>query len=157
MKDLGGMELYVVIRQLEQDVRAFWRYVEEAARTLRGTGHGVAEAMVGRTLADGVTPGRPRANPPKIEGVAKRKQGERDNESGINQPLSPPIRMAWVTKEERKRASKVWIYHYYRTRETDGHRVENTVVLGARPLSPKRRTPGRKWSIVALTATNNWA
>jgi hypothetical protein len=37
----------------------------------------------------------------------------------------------WLTKEERKRAGKVWIYHYYRTRDTDGHRVENTVVVGA--------------------------
>ena len=34
----------------------------------------------------------------------------------------------WLTKEERKKAGKVWIYHYYKTRETDGHRVENTVV-----------------------------
>jgi hypothetical protein len=34
----------------------------------------------------------------------------------------------WLTKEERRRAGKVWVYHYYRTRETDGHRVENTVV-----------------------------
>jgi integrase len=37
----------------------------------------------------------------------------------------------WLTKEERKKAGKVWIYHYYRTRQTDGHRVENTVVVGA--------------------------
>src|ERR1039458_1774970 len=37
----------------------------------------------------------------------------------------------WLTKEERKRAGKVWVYHYYRTRDTDGHRVENTVVVGA--------------------------
>ena len=63
----------------------------------------------------------------------------------------------WLTKEERKRAGKVWVYHYYRTRETDGHRVENTVVLGRCPLSQERKTPGWKWSIVALTATNNWA
>jgi hypothetical protein len=37
----------------------------------------------------------------------------------------------WLTKEARKRAGKVWVYHYYRTRDTDGHRVENTVVVGA--------------------------
>ena len=39
----------------------------------------------------------------------------------------------WLTKEDRKKNGKVWVYHYYRTRETDGHRVENTVVVG--PLS----------------------
>jgi integrase len=43
----------------------------------------------------------------------------------------------WLTKEDRKKAGKVWIYHYYKTRETDGHRVENTVVVGA--LSSLRR------------------
>ena len=43
----------------------------------------------------------------------------------------------WLTKEDRKKAGKVWIYHYYKTRETDGHRVENTVVVGS--LSSLRR------------------
>jgi integrase len=42
----------------------------------------------------------------------------------------------WLTKEERKKG-KVWVYHYYRTRDTDGHRVENTVVVG--PLSSLAR------------------
>lgn len=43
----------------------------------------------------------------------------------------------WLTKEDRKKKGKVWIYHYYRTRETDGRRVENTVVVG--PLSSLAR------------------
>jgi hypothetical protein len=64
----------------------------------------------------------------------------------------------WLTKEARKRAGKVWVYHYYyyRTRETDGHRVENTVAVGALS-SLLRKTYGQKWSIVALTATTTWA
>jgi integrase len=45
----------------------------------------------------------------------------------------------WLTKEERKRAGKVWVYHYYRTRETDGHRVENTVVVGALSSLPREK------------------
>jgi len=43
----------------------------------------------------------------------------------------------WLTKEDRKKAGKVWVYHYYKTCETDGHRVENTVVVGS--LSSLRR------------------
>jgi integrase len=44
----------------------------------------------------------------------------------------------WLTKEDRKRG-KVWVYHYYRTRETDGHRVENTVVVGALSSLPREK------------------
>jgi len=48
-------------------------------------------------------------------------------------------RRGWLTKEERKRAGKVWTYHYYKTRQTDGHRVENTVVLGALSSLPREK------------------
>jgi integrase len=44
----------------------------------------------------------------------------------------------WLTKEDRKKG-KVWIYHYYRTRETDGNRVENTVVVGALSSLPREK------------------
>jgi Dyp-type peroxidase family len=52
-KDLGRNGSYLVVRQLRQDVRAFWQYVDEATRSTRETGFGVAEAMVGRELEDG--------------------------------------------------------------------------------------------------------
>ncbi len=54
-RDLGKNGTYVVIRQLRQDVRAFWQYADEATRTAHETGHGVAEAMVGRRLEDGAS------------------------------------------------------------------------------------------------------
>ncbi|HEY6372401.1 MAG TPA: hypothetical protein VIX37_17625 [Candidatus Sulfotelmatobacter sp.] len=38
-----------------------------------------------------------------------------------------------------KRAGKVWVYHYYKTRDTDGHRVENTVVVGALSSLPREK------------------
>lgn len=47
-------------------------------------------------------------------------------------------RKGWLTKEERKKAGKVWVYHYYKSRDTDGHRVENTVVVGTLSSLPKR-------------------
>jgi Dyp-type peroxidase family len=52
-KDLGKNGTYAVMRQLRQDVRAFWRYVDEATRSLHETGYGLAEIMVGRRLEDG--------------------------------------------------------------------------------------------------------
>ena len=52
-KDLGKNGSYVVIRQLRQDVRGFWQYVDVATRSLHETGYGVAEALVGRALQDG--------------------------------------------------------------------------------------------------------
>jgi len=45
----------------------------------------------------------------------------------------------WLTKEDRKRHGKVWVYHYYKTRDTDGHRVENTVVVGTLSSLPREK------------------
>jgi integrase len=46
------------------------------------------------------------------------------------------MRRGWMTTESRKKAGQVWVYHFYKTRESDGRRVENTVVVG--PLSSFR-------------------
>src|ERR1017187_1231053 len=35
-----------------------------------------------------------------------------------------------LTKEERKKHGKVWVFHWYKARPSDGKRVENTVVVG---------------------------
>jgi deferrochelatase/peroxidase EfeB len=52
-KDLGRNGTYVVMRQLTQDVRAFWQYVDESTKSLRDSGYNLAEIMVGRRLEDG--------------------------------------------------------------------------------------------------------
>jgi deferrochelatase/peroxidase EfeB len=52
-KDLGRNGTYVVIRQLKQDVRAFWQYVDETTKSLHEQGYGLAEILVGRTLDNG--------------------------------------------------------------------------------------------------------
>jgi deferrochelatase/peroxidase EfeB len=83
-KDLGRNGSYLVIRQLRQDVRAFWQYVDQATRSLHETGYGVVEAMVGRALEDGA-PLTPLSQAP-IAGVgttgskAKREQDVRLNQ-----------------------------------------------------------------------------
>jgi Dyp-type peroxidase family len=102
-KDLGRNGTYVVIRQLEQDVRAFWQYVGHQDRSRHETGHGFAEAMVGRTLAEGL-PLLPLSKA-SIEGVgengskAQREQQIRQNQftftsdqDGASCPLGAHIR-----------------------------------------------------------------
>jgi integrase len=45
----------------------------------------------------------------------------------------------WMTTECRKKTGQVWVYHFYKTRESDGHRVENTVVLGPLASFPREK------------------
>lgn len=36
----------------------------------------------------------------------------------------------WLTKEDRKKHGKVWVFHWYKVRPSDGKKVENTAVVG---------------------------
>src|SRR5262249_53478731 len=48
-KDLGRNGAYLVMRQLEQDVRGFWRFLDGVAKSDESERLRLAEAMVGRT------------------------------------------------------------------------------------------------------------
>jgi deferrochelatase/peroxidase EfeB len=52
-KDFGLNGTYLVIRDLEQDVRGFWKFVEEVAGSSPALRYQFAEAMVGRVVSDG--------------------------------------------------------------------------------------------------------
>jgi deferrochelatase/peroxidase EfeB len=49
-KDLGLNGTYLVLRQLEQDVRGFWQYLDRAASSETAGRYGIGAAMVGRTI-----------------------------------------------------------------------------------------------------------
>jgi deferrochelatase/peroxidase EfeB len=49
--DLGRNGTYLVLRDLQQDVRSFWQYLERQANGTGATRRLLAEAMVGRTMA----------------------------------------------------------------------------------------------------------
>jgi aryl-alcohol dehydrogenase-like predicted oxidoreductase len=42
-----------------------------------------------------------------------------------------------VTKEERKKHGRVWVFHWYKVRPSDGKKVENTAVVGRVASSSK--------------------
>jgi Dyp-type peroxidase family len=50
-KDLGRNGTYLVVRQLQQDVRSFWQYLNAQARSNPEERQRLAELMVGRTTA----------------------------------------------------------------------------------------------------------
>lgn len=52
-KDLGLNGTYVVMRDLEQDVRGFWQFVDSVSGSNPAERYQLAEAMVGRVLSDG--------------------------------------------------------------------------------------------------------
>ncbi len=69
-KDLGLNGTYVVIRQLEQDVRGFWQFLDKVACSNREERYKFAETLVGRKFSDGA-PLVPLSNTP-IPGVGSR-------------------------------------------------------------------------------------
>lgn len=52
-KDLGRNGTYLVMRQLSQDVRGFWRCIDRTTKSNRVERNKLASYFVGRTLADG--------------------------------------------------------------------------------------------------------
>ena len=63
-KDLGRNGTYLVMRQLEQDVRAFWQFVHRQAGGNEAEAQMLAAAMVGRTRAgDALVPVQPQPIP----------------------------------------------------------------------------------------------
>jgi deferrochelatase/peroxidase EfeB len=67
-KDLGRNGTYLVMRQLEQDVRGFWQYMDRTSGSDPEKSKRLAAAMVGREMNG--TPLMPLQNDP-IEGVGK--------------------------------------------------------------------------------------
>jgi len=102
-KDLGKNGTYLVIRQLQQDVRGFWQFLDKAAGGNRQARYQLAEAMVGRRIEDGapLVPLIDRSIPGVGTGAnpAKRKMDVENNQftydsdaMGIRCPLGAHIR-----------------------------------------------------------------
>jgi deferrochelatase/peroxidase EfeB len=96
-RDLGRNGSYLVYRQLAQDVRGFWRWVNAEAKRGGITKEELAESMVGRKLdgspLDDLTLGR------SIPGVDARHEGNNDflfdtDPGGLGCPIGSHIRRA---------------------------------------------------------------
>lgn len=90
MKDLGRNGTYLVIRHIEQDVRGFWRYLDQEAKS---DAQQLAESMVGRKMSgDSLLP----LTSDPISGVASDDQRNRftfdSDPNGIACPFGAHIR-----------------------------------------------------------------
>ena len=97
-RDLGRNGTYLVLRQLHQDVRGFWQFVDRHAGGARERREALAEAMVGRTLAG--VPLMPLARDP-IAGVGPKPEDIAANQftyaadpDGLRCPLGAHVRRA---------------------------------------------------------------
>jgi deferrochelatase/peroxidase EfeB len=95
-RDLGRNGSYLVLRELHQDVRGFWRFARERAGSLEESNR-LAEAMVGRRMSgEPLIPGTRR-----IRGVGERNRDIRqngftydDDPSGLVCPIGAHVRRA---------------------------------------------------------------
>lgn len=121
-KDLGVNGTYVVMRQLKQDVRGFWQFLDKEVGSKRLQRYQLAEAMVGRTLGDGA-PLVPVSSGP-IPGVgnngdeAARKQDVRLNQftygldpAGTACPFGAHIRRANPRNADIPGGQQGWLTH----------------------------------------------
>jgi deferrochelatase/peroxidase EfeB len=97
-RDLGGNGTYLVLRELEQDVSGFWRFLDAQASGDAQARRRLAESMVGRTMA-----GEPlvAAEDRRIAGVGASPEDERLNRftydadgEGLRCPAGAHIRRA---------------------------------------------------------------
>ncbi|MBV8889035.1 MAG: peroxidase [Alphaproteobacteria bacterium] len=96
-RDLGRNGTYLVLRELHQDVRRFWRFMTSAAGTEAG-GVALAEALVGRHLSgEPLIPGRHRLAGLGDEPGAIGSNGfvyEDDDKDGLRCPFGAHVRRA---------------------------------------------------------------
>jgi deferrochelatase/peroxidase EfeB len=124
-KDLGLNGTYVVMRQLSQDVRGFWQFLDKVVGSRRLARYQLAEAMVGRTIGDGAPLVSMSSSP--IPGVgdwgdeAARKQDVRLNQftygsdvAGTACPFGAHIRRANPRNADIPGGQQGWLIHLTR-------------------------------------------
>jgi Dyp-type peroxidase family len=95
-RDLGRNGSYLVIRQLGQDVRRFWRFVDDATRGPDGTGDPeartrLAAKMVGRWPNGAPVTVSPDADDPTLSDLNDFGYGQSDR-AGLNCPIGAHVR-----------------------------------------------------------------
>lgn len=117
--DVGRNGTYLVVRQLEQDVQWFWKFVAEAAGGNKEERRRLAEAMVGRAM-DG-SPLVPLSNSP-IDGIGESEKDRAYNQFtydtdpiGARCPLGSHIRRSNPRNADFPKPVKGFISHLVQT------------------------------------------
>ena len=97
-RDLGRNGSYLVFRQLSQDARGFWRFLDEATRTANGTSDPLASArlaakMVGRWPNGAPLAISPDRDDPRFANANDFGYGQADP-AGLNCPIGAHVRRA---------------------------------------------------------------
>lgn len=122
--DLGRNGSYLVLRQLEQDVTGFWRWLDEAALGDATGRELLAAAMVGRTRA-----GEP------LAGCADRALNRfdyRNDPEGLRCPLGAHVRRANPRTADMPAGTTGWIARLVRTFGFDAAARRRDLVASAR-------------------------
>jgi Dyp-type peroxidase family len=83
-RDVGRNGTYLVMRQLEQDVRKFWQFADRAAGQVASARDNLAETMVGRTLE----------GDPLVAASGRNEFTYDDDANGLRCPLGAHVRRA---------------------------------------------------------------
>lgn len=118
-KDLARNGTYLVMRQLEQDVRGFWQFMDHATGSNPDQSKRLAEAMVGREMNG--SPLVPVQNQP-IDGIGKDEKDRAYNQftydsdpDGARCPFGAHIRRANPRNADFPNRVKGWISHLIQT------------------------------------------
>jgi Dyp-type peroxidase family len=98
LKDLGRNGSYLVIRQLEQNVPAFWKFMEEAARSADGQSSGQARTLLAAKMVGRWPGGASLALSPERDAEELAKENNfgyhRDDADGLRCPIGSHARRA---------------------------------------------------------------
>ncbi len=134
MRDLGRNGSYVVFRQLQQDVRGFWRFLDAQAQGDPQARQGLAETMVGRkmggeplvALSDDPIPGIELARTPHNQFTYD------SDPDGLSCPFGAHIRRANPRNADLPRKSSDWLSKLLHTLGFGARKYRDDVIASTR-------------------------
>ncbi len=151
-KDLGRNGTYLVFRQLQQDVRGFWQFLDQQANSNPDERRNLAEFMVGRTMSG--TPLVPTSSL-AIPGVGHNPEDVRLNRftyesdpEGVRCPFGAHVRRSNPRNADLPHGTHGFIFHLVRVLGFGRKSMRNDLMASARFHRVLRR--GREYGTTLL-------